>query len=283
MHLIAVPLFYKSCVSFFCGRNAVTSQNQSNYTVLPFPKMRKQIIDGMRLASRKHMIHFLLEADVTKCRRDIREYRGRTGEGMSLTAFIIACLGKVVSEDTYLHAYRNWRNQLILFDDVDISTMIEVGIGDQKFPLDYIIRSANNKTALDIHQEIKAVQEKPQDSQKFKTMQWFLLLPAFARDICYWITSKNPHLVKKNCGTVAFTAVTMFMKGGFWGLGNPLNTLNVALGGMKECPVIVDGRIEQREYLCITVSVDHDIVDGAPAIRFIKRLKKLIEGGLDVS
>lgn len=75
----------------------------------------------------------------------------------------------------------------------------------------------------------------------------------------------------------------MFMKGGFWGLGNPLNTLNVALGGMKECPVIVDGRIEQREYLCITVSVDHDIVDGAPAIRFIKRLKKLIEGGLDVS
>jgi len=32
-----------------------------------------------------------------------------------------------------------------------------------------------------------------------------------------------------------------------------------------------------REYLCMTLSFDHAIIDGAPAARFIERLKDLIE------
>jgi len=34
-----------------------------------------------------------------------------------------------------------------------------------------------------------------------------------------------------------------------------------------------------REYLSLTVSVDHDIADGAPATRFAKRLRELMEIG----
>jgi pyruvate/2-oxoglutarate dehydrogenase complex dihydrolipoamide acyltransferase (E2) component len=41
----------------------------------------------------------------------------------------------------------------------------------------------------------------------------------------------------------------------------------------------VDGRIEIREFLCLTLSFDHDIIDGAPAARFTSRLKALIESG----
>ncbi|HRO91391.1 MAG TPA: 2-oxo acid dehydrogenase subunit E2, partial [Promineifilum sp.] len=37
--------------------------------------------------------------------------------------------------------------------------------------------------------------------------------------------------------------------------------------------------IEPREYLSVTLSFDHDIVDGAPAARFGGRLRGLIEGG----
>jgi chloramphenicol O-acetyltransferase len=42
-------------------------------------------------------------------------------------------------------------------------------------------------------------------------------------------------------------------------------------------------RIEVREMLALTVSVDHDVIDGAPAARFGARLAELIEGaaGLD--
>jgi len=60
-------------------------------------------------------------------------------------------------------------------------------------------------------------------------------------------------------------------------------TLTVTLGGIAEKPGVVDGRIEIREYLCMTISVDHDIIDSAPAARFTQRLKELIESGYGLS
>jgi hypothetical protein len=37
--------------------------------------------------------------------------------------------------------------------------------------------------------------------------------------------------------------------------------------------------IAVREYLCLTLCLDHDVIDGAPAARSIKRLTDLIERG----
>ncbi len=48
---------------------------------------------------------------------------------------------------------------------------------------------------------------------------------------------------------------------------------------IAERPGVVDGRIEVREYLSVTMSFDHDIVDGAPAARFAQRWKELSERG----
>jgi pyruvate/2-oxoglutarate dehydrogenase complex dihydrolipoamide acyltransferase (E2) component len=39
------------------------------------------------------------------------------------------------------------------------------------------------------------------------------------------------------------------------------------------------GRLTTREYLSLTISVNHDIIDGAPAARFGARLLELIESG----
>jgi pyruvate/2-oxoglutarate dehydrogenase complex dihydrolipoamide acyltransferase (E2) component len=41
----------------------------------------------------------------------------------------------------------------------------------------------------------------------------------------------------------------------------------------------VGGEIRIREYLSVTISFDHDIVDGGPAARFAQRLKELVENG----
>ncbi len=49
------------------------------------------------------------------------------------------------------------------------------------------------------------------------------------------------------------------------------------LGGMAKKPVVIEDRIEIRKLLCITISLDHMITDGAPAARFVNRLKHLIE------
>jgi hypothetical protein len=72
----------------------------------------------------------------------------------------------------------------------------------------------------------------------------------------------------------------MFGEGAGWGIPPPIPTsLLITVGGIGEKRVIVDGEVATREYLCLTISVDHDIVDGAPAARFAQRLGDLIESG----
>lgn len=75
----------------------------------------------------------------------------------------------------------------------------------------------------------------------------------------------------------------MFGKGSGWGI--PLNdhTVDLTLGGIVEKPGIVDGQTAVREYLCLTLSLNHALIDGAPAARFAEQLKDLIENGYGLS
>ena len=84
---------------------------------------------------------------------------------------------------------------------------------------------------------------------------------------------------KKYVGTVGITAVGMFGKGAGWGIPPALPTLMMTVGGISQKPVFIDGQIVMRDYLNLTISFDHDIIDGAPAARFTERLKELIESG----
>ena len=48
----------------------MTNEIPAEYEIVPFPRMRHLVIDVMRVAQRKHMIHGLVEADVTNGRLD---------------------------------------------------------------------------------------------------------------------------------------------------------------------------------------------------------------------
>jgi len=61
--------------------------------------------------------------------------------------------------------------------------------------------------------------------------------------------------------------------------GPSYHTLGLTLAGIGSKRGVVNGRIAIREYLHLTISVDHDIVDGAPAARFAQQLRELIERG----
>jgi pyruvate/2-oxoglutarate dehydrogenase complex dihydrolipoamide acyltransferase (E2) component len=54
-------------------------------------------------------------------------------------------------------------------------------------------------------------------------------------------------------------------------------SLEVVIGGMTQRPRIVGGQIEVRDVLDLTVVIDHNVVDGAPATRFAAELRELIE------
>jgi pyruvate/2-oxoglutarate dehydrogenase complex dihydrolipoamide acyltransferase (E2) component len=237
------------------------------------------MVDGGRMGLQKHTVHGLVEFDVTQAREAIRKHKAQTGKALSFSAFFLACLGKAIDMNKHMHAYRNWRNQLILFDEVDVNTLFEVKVDGKKTIRPHILRGVNKKTFREIHQEIRAFQQEHKSSQESKFIEWFVLLPGFARRLFLWVLFKDPQLIKEYYGTVLLTSIGMFGAGSGWGIPVPNHTLQLTLGGIAEKPGVVDGRIEVREYLSVTVSFDHDIIDGAPAARFTQRLKELVESG----
>ncbi|OJV90275.1 MAG: hypothetical protein BGO39_02345 [Chloroflexi bacterium 54-19] len=234
-----------------------------------------------RSAQKTRMIHGLTEVDVTLARQFIRDYKARTGESLSFTAFIINCLARAVEENKGVHACRRGQNQLVLFDDVDVAVTVEREMDGQKQPIVYILRAANKKSFLEIHREIREAQVNPVE-QFWEGFSFFSKLPLVVfRGIWpffWWQIRNNPGFQKKFGGTVGITAVGMFGKGAGWGIPVAYHT-QVTLGGIATRPAVADGQIAIREFLCLTLSFDHDIVDGAPAARFSARFKELIESG----
>jgi pyruvate/2-oxoglutarate dehydrogenase complex dihydrolipoamide acyltransferase (E2) component len=253
----------------------------SGYQIRPFPRMRRLILDAGWMGRRRHAIRGLVEFDITEPRRRLRAYQADTGETLSFSAFAIACMGHAVDADRSVQAYRNWRNQLIVFDEVDVLIAIEIPLGAQRFPLLHPIRAANRRTVRDIHDEIRAIQANPKQAAatQLARLGRMALLPTPIRRMLYRLIERQPHWRKRSAGTVGMTSVGMFGAGGGWGIGMPNHTLGLILGGITAKPAVVDGRIAIREYLSVTVDFDHDTVDGAPAARFVQRLRELIEGG----
>jgi hypothetical protein len=176
-----------------------------------------------------------------------------------------------------VHAYRNWRNRVIIFHEVDVLITIEIELEGKKFPLVHIVRGANKRTFYDIHQEIRAMQADPGRSPGMGFVKFFPLLRGFVRRTLYRLVRKSPHLQRRHAGTVGLTSVGMFGTRAGWGLGMPVHSLAMTIGGIAEKPGVVEGRIEVREYLSVTLSFDHDVVDGAPAARFAQRFAELME------
>jgi len=255
-------------------------QQHADYQVVPYPKIRRWMAAMFRSVQHKPMMHGLLEVDVTRARAQLREHKVITGESLSFTAFLIACLAKAVDEHKAVQACRKGSKHLILFEDVDVYTPIERDVAGQKQVLPSIIRAANRKTVREIHREIRAaqVQGVTKDLMRFQSLPTLLFKPYLW--IFTWRGRTHPRLWKKNAGTVGITAVGMFGNGAGWGIPiAPPTALMVTVGGIAEKPGVVDGTIAIRDYLSLTISFDHDIIDGAPAARFTQRLKELIESG----
>jgi len=253
--------------------------NNKSYRVLPIPRERRFSLDAGRLGRGKHIVHGLAEIDVTEVRRFIHQHEANTGEKLSFTAFFIHCLGEAIKRHEVLHAYRDWRGRLVIFDDVNITTMIEVEMNGRRVPMPYVLKAVNNKSYWDLHKEIRTAQAAPRDSEGARFMRWFLFLPWFIRRIFYWVVLRVPQSFREYSSSVMVTAVGMFSRGAGWAITQPNYTLTVALGGITEKPGVVEGRIAVREFLHLTVSVDHDVVDGAPAARFGSELMDLVGRG----
>lgn len=251
-----------------------------DYEFYPFPTERELVIDAGYLAAKRHIIYALLDVDVTTPRRLIRECEESGGDKISFTAYIVACLSRAITEHPKVQAYLDWRRRVVVFRDVDVVTMIEPEAGAVAIP--HIIRSANSKSVEEISAEIRSVQANPARSEQRSGRLVSLAprLPRFIRMFFFWVLKKDPSRFKQQAGTVIVTSVGMFGKGGGWGITFlPTHTLGLTVGGIVQKPGVHEGEIAIREYLGLTLSFDHDIVDGAPATRFARTLVNLIGSG----
>ncbi|MGD2205978.1 MAG: 2-oxo acid dehydrogenase subunit E2 [Anaerolineae bacterium] len=249
-----------------------------NFDVQRFPAAREIVVDAGYLAAGRHIIHGLVEVDVTRARELLRRLPAGDGSRLSFTAFLVASLARAITANPTVQAYRDWRRRLVVFHNVDVVTLIEPERGAVAIP--HILRSANRKSVRQLSDEIRAVQARPEASTQHGGLVALApRVPRFVRLLFFWVVKKNPHWFKQIQGTVVLTSVGMFGRGGGWGLGFlPTHTLGLTVGGIAQKPGVHQGQVTVREYLHLTISFDHDIVDGAPAARFVRTLIDLIEG-----
>jgi pyruvate/2-oxoglutarate dehydrogenase complex dihydrolipoamide acyltransferase (E2) component len=254
-------------------------EKRGGYRIEPIPVMRRFSIDAGRLGRRRHNIHGLIEVDVSRARQLISEHKTRSGEQISFTAWLIFCLSRAVEKNSHMHAYRDWRGRLVIFDEININSLFEVETKGKRFPVPHIFEAVNEKTLHKIHSELRSVQQRPQASGETRFMGWFLRLPGFLRRLFYWAVMRIPTWFRRYSSSVMVTAVGMFGRGGGWGIPLPNFTLMLTVGGIAQKPGVVEGEIAIREYLDLTLSVDHDIVDGAPMARFVHAYRQMLEAG----
>ncbi len=257
-----------------------------SYQVVDFSPGRRVLVNALDLYWQRHNMYGLLEVDVTVARQFIEDHQARTGEQLSFTGYLAFCLGRAVDENKAVQAYIKGGKKLVILNDVDIGLMVEGKNGEHRGLMGCVIRAANRKTYREIHDEIREVQSRPVPANRGMP-SWFrsaMLLPwplsSWFKALLSMAVSRDPTIVTAMGGTVGITAVGMFGKGlGGWGLTPSEHGLDLIVGSIAWKPAVVEGRIVPREILNLTVVFDHDVIDGAPATRFTRRLVELIECG----
>ena len=236
------------------------------------------IVDIGAASSRRHAIPAWFTADVTEVWEQLRD-RGRP----SVTVYVAGSLARAVARHPRLHATRDLRGRVVIFDDVDVNISVEVEADGQPFPMNHVLRSVQSRSLEDLNDEVQAVKTNPAGSPTAglgTPLRAYLALPAALRSRVLGSVRRFPDRHKALLGTVGLTSVGMYGGGGGVGLPFLVHTLDVLVGGLETRPGYgPDGGLGPRHHLPISVQVDHDLVDGAPVARFLADFRRDLEQG----
>jgi pyruvate/2-oxoglutarate dehydrogenase complex dihydrolipoamide acyltransferase (E2) component len=220
-------------------------------------------------------MHGLFDVDVTTARSMLAE----TDPPLSLTAFVVASVGRAAAMHPQVHAYRDWRGRLVEHRHVDVQTLIEVPISQGPFGLVHVVRDADTRGVAEISAELRAVKTDAASTTAGRLLSSVAPaaghVPGLYRAM--YAAMSRSRRVRLATGTVQVTAVGMFAAGGGYAIAPPtFASLVVVVGGLSKRPRAVADRVEVRDVLDLTVTIDHNVVDGAPATRFGADLRELL-------
>ncbi|HEX6628327.1 MAG TPA: pyruvate dehydrogenase complex dihydrolipoamide acetyltransferase [Gemmatimonadaceae bacterium] len=82
--------------------------------------------------------------------------------------------------------------------------------------------------------------------------------------------------------TFSVSNLGMFGIDQFTAIINPPEAGILAIGGVEEKPVVVDGQLEVRSRMRVTMSCDHRVIDGATGAKFLQTVRQYIENPLSL-
>jgi pyruvate/2-oxoglutarate dehydrogenase complex dihydrolipoamide acyltransferase (E2) component len=107
----------------------------------------------MRAGRRKMPMYGLVDVDVTTANRLLASY----DPPGSLTAFVVASVARAVAAHPEVHAYRNWRGQLVTHRHVDVGTMVEISTRQGPFAIPHVLRDADVRGVGELTGELRRV------------------------------------------------------------------------------------------------------------------------------
>jgi pyruvate dehydrogenase E2 component (dihydrolipoamide acetyltransferase) len=82
--------------------------------------------------------------------------------------------------------------------------------------------------------------------------------------------------------TFSVSNLGMFGIDQFTAIINPPETGILAIGGVEERPVLIDGQLEVRQRMRVTMSCDHRAIDGATGAKFLQTVRRYMENPLSL-
>ncbi len=178
-----------------------------------------------------------------KLNEELAEKRGK----VSLNALLIKICASALSEHRLLNAYLEG-DRIVHPSEINIA----IAVDTERGLVAPVIRQADQKPLSQIQRELnEAIQRALQNRSA----------PQDLED-----------------GTFTLTNLGMYEVDGFTPLLNPPQSAILGVGRIRPKPAEADdGRLVMRPQVTLSLSFDHRLIDGAPAARFLQRLKHFIE------
>ena len=165
---------------------------------------------------------------------------------VSYTAILVKAVAKSLAEYFILNSTLEG-NEIKIFEDVNVG----VAVATEDCLVVPVIHNADKKALEEIDAAIRELTEK----------------------------ARQGKLAKEDLtgGTFTITNLGMYGVEFFIPIINPPEAAILAVGRVVEKPVVVDGKIEIKPMMMLSLSYDHRIVDGAPAGEFLRKAKEKLE------
>ncbi len=233
-------------VSF--GKREKPTITPGTFEEVPLTQMRKTIA-GRLQAAKSTIPHIYVRQEIDALSLfEMREQLKNGGLKVSINDFIIRASALALREHPNCNSGFNAANQsTILFKTIDISVAVSIKDG----LITPIIRHADYKNVGEISLEIKELAARAREGK---------LQPQEYKGGSFTISNMGMF------GVTEFSAIV-----------NPPQAAILAVGTIEDCVRIKDERVIPGKKMQLTVSVDHRVLDGTDAAKWIKTMQKYLE------